>query len=63
MLRHVADQRDLARLEDGVAVVHRRDHQVMQVGGKDQRDAKHAEEITDDHALLVLGRIDRGDEA
>ena len=27
------------------------------------RDAEHGEEVADDHALLALGRIDRGDEA
>jgi hypothetical protein len=35
----------------------------MQVGGENQRDAEHREEIADQHALLVLGRIDRSDEA
>ena len=59
----VADQRHLARAEQRVAVVERGDHQVMQVGGEDQRDAEHGEEIADDHALLALRRIDRGDEA
>ena len=63
VLRGVADQRHLARLEDRVAVVHRRDHQVMHVGGEDQRDAEQREEIADQHALLVLRRVDRGDEA
>ena len=56
-------QRHLAGLEQRVAVVERGDHQVMQVGGEDQRDAEHGEEIADDHALLALRRIDRGDEA
>ena len=53
MLRRVADRRDLARRKDGVAVVQRRDHQVMQVGGEDQRDAEHGKKIADDDALLV----------
>ncbi len=59
----VAEQRHLARAEQRVAVVERGDHEVMQVGGEDQRDAEHGQEIADDHALLALRRIDRGDEA
>ncbi len=35
----------------------------MHVGGEDQRDAEQREEIADEHALLALRRIDRGDEA
>ena len=35
----------------------------MHVGGEEQRDAEHGEEIADDRALLALRRIDRGDEA
>ena len=61
--RDVADHRHLAGREQRVAVVERGDHQMMQVGREDQRDAEHAEEIADEHALLALGRIDRGDEA
>ena len=61
--RDVADQRHLARPEQRVAVVERGDHEMMQVGREDQRDAEHGEEIADDHALLALRRIDRGDEA
>ena len=41
----VAQDRNLARREQRVAVVERRDHQMMQVGGEDQRDAEHAEKI------------------
>ena len=42
VLRDVAGQRHLARREQRVAVVQRGDHQMMQVGGEDQRDAEHA---------------------
>ena len=49
--------------EQLVAVVQAGDHQVMQVGREDQRDAEQGEEIADDQALLALRRIDRGDEA
>ena len=59
----VAARHGLARREDRVAVVQRRDHQMMAVGGEQQRHAEHGEEIADQHALLALGRIDRGDEA
>ena len=59
----VAEHRHLAGPEDDVAVVERRDHQMMQVGRKDHGEAEHCEEIADEHALLSLGRIDRGDEA
>ena len=61
--RDVADKRHFAGPEQRIAVVERGDHQVMQVGGEHQRDAEHGEEIADDHALLALRRIDRGDEA
>ena len=61
--RDVADERHLARLEQRVAVVERGDHQVMQIGGEDQRHAEHGQEIADDDVLLALRRIDRGDEA
>ncbi len=63
VLGDVAGERHLARLEDRVAVVHRRDDEMMHVGGEDQRHAEHGEEVADQHALLVLRRIDRGDEA
>ena len=63
VLRGVADQRQFARLEDRVAVVHRGNDEMMQIGGKDQRDAKQREKIADQQALLVLGRVDGGDEA
>src|SRR5262249_44142556 len=57
MLRGIAEKRQLAGLEDLVAVVHRRNHEMMQVGGKNQRDPKQAEEISNQHTLLVLGWI------
>src|SRR5881227_2950233 len=49
-----AEKWNLAGLEQGVAVVERRDHQVMQIGGKHQREAEHGQEIRDDHTLLAL---------
>jgi hypothetical protein len=61
--RDVADGGHFARLEQVVARVERGDDQVVHVGGEEQRDAEHGEEIADDHALLALGRIDGGDEA
>ena len=63
MLRHIADDRHLAGRENRVAVVERRDHQMMQIGGENQRDAEQGEEIADQRALLILGRIDGGDKA
>ena len=63
MLRHIADDRHLAGRENPVAVVERDDHQMMQVGGENQRDAHDGEKIADQRALLVLSRIDGGDEA
>ena len=36
---------------------------MMAVGRKQQRHAEQGEEISDQQALLALGRIDRGDEA
>ena len=60
---HVADHRHLAGREQPVAVVERGDDEMMQVGREDQRDAEQRQEIADQHALLALGRIDRGDEA
>src|SRR5712691_1199516 len=59
----VAHERNLARLEQHVAVVERGDEQVMQVGGEQHGDAEDGEEVADQHALLPLGRVDRGDEA
>ena len=35
----------------------------MQVGGEQEREAENGEEVADQHALLALRRIDRGDEA
>ncbi len=35
----------------------------MQVGGEDQRHAEHGEKIADQNALLVLRRVNGGDEA
>ena len=35
----------------------------MHVGGEEQRNAEHGEEIADNRALLALRRIDRGNEA
>ena len=46
VLRGIAHQRQFARLEDRVAVIHCRDRQVMQVGGKNQRDAEDRQEIS-----------------
>ena len=59
VLRHVADRQQFARLEHRVAVIERGDHQMMQVGGKNQGDAEHGKEVADQHALLVLCRINR----
>ena len=36
---------------------------MMHIGGEQQRDAEDGEEISDQHALLALRRIDRRDEA
>ena len=60
---HVGHGRHFAGAEQAVAVVQARDHQVVQIGREDQRDAEQREEIAEDDALLALGRIDRGDEA
>ncbi|MGY3391897.1 hypothetical protein ACVWW6_004488 [Bradyrhizobium sp. USDA 3311] len=59
----VAARHGLARREDRIAVVQRRDHQMMAVGGEQQRHPEHGQEVADQHALLSLRRIDRGDEA
>src|SRR5690242_1668736 len=61
--RDVAARHDFSWRKHHVAVVEGRDHQMMAVGRKQQRDAEHGEEIADQDALLSLGRIDRGDEA
>ena len=63
MLRRVAHQRQFARLKNRVAVVHCRDHQMMQIGGENQRDAEHRQEISDQKPLLVLRWIDGGDKS
>jgi len=62
VLRRVAHKRQFARLKDFVAVIHRRDHQMVQISGKHQSDTEHGQKISDQKALLVLGRIDSSDE-
>ena len=63
MLRRVSQQRQFSRLKNRVAVVHRRDHQMMQIGGEDERYAEHRQEISDQNPLLVLRWIDGGDKS
>ena len=63
VLRRVAHERQFARRKDRVAVIHRHDHQVMEIGGKHQRNTEHGQKISDQRALFVLGRIDGRDEA
>ncbi len=58
----IAARHALARRKDLVAVVQRGDHEMVAVGGKQQGHAEQSEEVADQHALLALGRIDRGDE-
>src|SRR5262245_30944654 len=57
MLRRVTQQRQFARLKYRVAVVHRRDHEMMQIGGEYERYAEHRQEISDQKALLVLSWV------
>src|ERR1700687_3130144 len=61
--RDSAARHQLARRKNRVAVVERGDDEVMGVGCKQQRHAEDGEEISDQEALLTLGRIDGGDEA
>ena len=63
MLRGVSHQRQLAWLKNGVAVVHRRYHEVMQICGKDERYADQCQKIPDQKPLLVLRRINGGDKS
>ena len=63
VLRRIAHERQFARRKDRVAVIHRHDHQVVEIGGKHQRNTEHGQKISDQRALFVLGRIDGRDEA
>src|ERR1700722_15744505 len=59
----IAARQRLIRRKHRVAVAERGDHQMVAVGCKQQRDAEHGEEISDQQALLALRRIDRGNES
>jgi hypothetical protein len=61
--RDVAARHQLARRKNRVAIVERGDDEVMGVGCKQQRYAEDGEKISDQYALLALGRIHRGDKA
>ena len=59
----VADRWHLARLKQRVAVTERRNDQMMHVGRKEQCHAEHGQEVADQRALLVLGRVHGRDKA
>src|SRR5947209_15025947 len=58
--RDVAARHQFAGREDRVAVIQSGDHQVMGVGGEQQRQPEDGEEVADQQPLLALRRIDRG---
>src|SRR6185437_11739151 len=59
----IAARHQVGGRKDVVAVVQRRDHKIVAVGGEQQRHAEHGEEVSDQDALLALGRIEGGDES
>jgi hypothetical protein len=59
----VAHRQRRTWLKQPAAVVERRDHEIMQIGREDERDAEHGEEVSEGDALLALHRVEAGDEA
>src|SRR4029078_10542853 len=63
VLRRVSQKRQFPWLKNCVAVIHRCDHQMMHIGGENERHAEQSQEISDQNPLLVLRWIDGGDES
>ena len=57
--RRIAGRRDAGRRQEGVAVADRRDREMVQVGGEDQRHAEQGQEVADRGACCRPGRVDR----